>query len=173
MLISIDGHPIASTHDVVLALSGAKPGAQVRVAVMRRGVERIVRVPTVTYGSRVGLGAYLTTIYERPRIPVGVSFHIPGVEGSSGGLMFALEIYRTLRNLHFPERERVAGTGTIAYDGSVGPIEGAPQKVVAARNAGATLFLVPRENYNEVARTPGIRVVPVDDFRQALTAIGG
>ena len=87
--------------------------------------------------------------------------------------MFALEIYRTLRPGRQAGSERIAGTGTIAYDGSVGPIEGAAQKVVAARNAGAKLFLVPDENYNEVAGTPGIRIIPVKDFAQALKAIGG
>jgi PDZ domain-containing protein len=87
--------------------------------------------------------------------------------------MFALEIYRTLRHMPTPGNLRIAGTGTIAYDGSVGPIEGATQKVIAARNAGASVFLVPQENYSEIAGTPGIRVVPVKDFRAALHAIGG
>ena len=31
-------------------------------------------VPTMAYGTRTGLGAYLTTMYERPEIPVAVHF---------------------------------------------------------------------------------------------------
>jgi PDZ domain-containing protein len=172
MFVSLNGHPIASNHDVQMALKHVKAGSNVRLAIMRHGKERILTVPTMRYGDRTALGAYLTTIYQRPQIPVAVSFHLPEVAGSSGGLMFALEIYRTLR--HIPEHgARIAGTGTIAYDGSVGPIEGASQKVIAARNAGASVFLVPQDNYNEIAGTPGIRVVPVKDFRDALNAIGG
>jgi PDZ domain-containing protein len=172
MLVSLNGHPIASNHDVQMALKHVKPGTNVRMAIMRRGTERILTVPTMRYRDRTALGVYLTTIYQRPQIPIAVSFHLPEVAGSSGGLMFALEIYRTLR--HIPEPNvRVAGTGTIAYDGSVGPIEGASQKVIAARNAGARVFLVPQDNYSEIAGTPGIRVVPVKDFRTALSAIGG
>lgn len=173
MLVSLNGHPIASNHDVQLALKHVKAGSTVRIAIMRRGSERILSVPTMRYGDRTALGAYLTTIYQRPQIPVAVSFHLPEVAGSSAGLMFALEIYRTLKHFRTHDNLRIAGTGTIAYDGSVGPIEGASQKVIAARNAGASVFLVPQENYREIAGTPGIRVVPVRDFRDALNAIGG
>ena len=173
MLVSLNGHPIASNRDVQLALKNVKAGTNVRLAIMRRGDERILSVPTMRYGDRTALGAYLTTIYQRPQIPIAVAFHLPEVAGSSGGLMFALEIYRTLRHMQTPADHRIAGTGTIAYDGSVGPIEGASQKVIAARNAGASVFLVPKENYGEISGTPGIRIVPVKDFREAVNAIGG
>ena len=168
MLVSLNAHPIASNVDVVHALSGVRPGALVRMAVMRRGRELNLQVPTMRYGERTALGAYLTTIYQRPQIPVAVSFHLPEVSGSSGGLMFALDIYRRLRPAAFHGVQPVAGTGTIAYDGSVGPIEGARQKVIAARRAGAKIFFVPRENYKEVARTAGIHVIAVSSFHDAL-----
>jgi len=171
MIVSINGHPIASNVDVERLLSHVKPGSDVRIAVFRRGEERALTVPTIAYKTRTALGAYLTTIYERPQLPVAVSFHLLNVEGSSAGLMFALQIYRTLRPLHSSTDLRVAGTGTIAYDGSVGPIEGARQKVAAAKAAGATLFLVPKENYDEIAGTSGIRIVPITNFTQALHAL--
>jgi Lon-like protease len=168
MIVSVNGHPIASNLDVERAMAHLKAGSFVRIAVYRRGIERALNVRTMAYKNRTALGAYLTTIYERPQLPVEVSFHLPDVEGSSAGLMFALQIYRTLHPLQTPDSMRVAGTGTIAYDGSVGPIEGARQKVAAARAAGATLFLVPTDNYGEIAHTRGIHVVPVKDFTQAL-----
>lgn len=172
MLVSLNGHPIASDADVRHALEGVKAGSSVRLSVMRHGGELRLSVPTMAFKGRTALGAYLTTIYQRPQIPVAVAFHLPDVAGSSGGLMFALEIYRALHPSSHMPRDRIAGTGTIAYDGSVGPIEGAAQKVIAARNAGASVFLVPSENYNEIAGTHGIRIVPVRDFREALDAIG-
>jgi PDZ domain-containing protein len=172
MLVALNGHPIASNADVIHALASVRPGSSVRIAIMRRGGELTVNVPTIRYGGRTALGAYLTTIYQRPHIPVAVAFHLPDVSGSSGGLMFALDIYRRLRPFALHASQAVAGTGTIAYDGSVGPIEGASQKVIAARRAGAKIFLVPRENYDQIARTPGIRVVPVSSFEQALKALG-
>ena len=171
MLVSINGHPVASNADVDRVMSSIKPGASARIAVFRHGVERILNVPTVLRKGRANFGVYMTTIYQRPEIPVAVSFHLPRVAGSSGGLMFALQIYRTLHPMPGAQHLHVAGTGTIAYDGSVGPIEGARQKVAAARAAGASLFLVPLENYPEVASARGIRVVPVSSFSQALRAI--
>ncbi len=171
MIVSIDGHPIASNLDVERALSHSRPGSNVRIAVFRRGLERSLSVPTIAYKGRTALGTYLTTIYERPELPVAVSFHLPDVAGSSAGLMFALQIYRTLHPLNTASDLRAAGTGTIAYDGSVGPIEGVRQKVVAAQAAGATLFFVPKENYSEVAGTRGIRIVPVSNFAQAVRVL--
>lgn len=171
MLVSLDGHPIASNADVVHSLVGVQPGAVVKMAIMRDGTEHLVDVPTMRYRDRTALGAYLTTIYQRPAIPVAVSFHLPDVSGSSGGLMFALDIYRRLRPSVLRETQPVAGTGTIAYDGRVGPIEGARQKVIAARHAGAKIFLVPRENYKEIAGTSGIRIIPVASFHQALSEL--
>ena len=40
----------------------------------------------------------------------------------------------------------IAGTGTIGADGRVGPIGGIQQKIVAAADAGAKIFLVPPAN---------------------------
>jgi len=152
-------------------LSRVKAGAVVHVGLFRNGRRLTVPVQTTAYHGRTVLGTYLTTIYERPRLPVAVSFHLPHVAGSSGGLMFALEIYRSLKRQQLPGELRIAGTGTIAYDGSVGPIEGATQKVAAARAAGASLFLVPAENYPEIKDTRDIHVVPVASFSQALRAV--
>lgn len=171
ILAKAGGRVIASSGDLQAALREIAPGGAVRVELIRRGIRRTVNVPTIAYRRRTAIGAYLTTIYERPRIPVPVSYHLPNVAGSSGGLMFALEIYRSLERQPLRSNLRVAGTGTIAYDGTVGPIEGASQKVVAARIAGADIFLVPSENYAEVKGTPGIRVVPVRNFEQALRAV--
>ena len=44
----------------------------------------------------------------------------------------------------------IAGTGTLALDGTVGPIGGMRDKVVAAGEAGAEVFLVPAENMAEL-----------------------
>jgi PDZ domain-containing protein len=100
-----------------------------------------------------------------------VRYAIGDIAGSSGGLMFALEIYESLRPGN--SRDAVAGTGTITTDGRIGPIEGARQKLIAAERAGAATFLVPRHNYPDLAPTdhPKIRIIPVATFAEALAAI--
>ncbi len=171
VVVSINGTPVATGARLAEVMRGIKAGAVVTVVVVRRGSRRTARVKTGLYGGRTVLGTYLTTVVDAPRLPVAVRYNLPHVAGSSGGLMFALEIYRSLKRDPLPAALRIAGTGTIAYDGTVGPIEGAAQKIAAARAADATLFLVPAENYAEVKDTPGIHVVPVASFGQALKAV--
>jgi PDZ domain-containing protein len=64
----------------------------------------------------------------------------------------------------------IAGTGTIAYDGTVGSIGGIRQKVVGAEAAGAEYVLVPRGNYEEAltAERKAIEIVPVGTIAEAL-----
>ena len=67
----------------------------------------------------------------------------------------------------------VAGTGEITADGEVKPIGGIAQKMVAAKNAGATVFLAPADNCAEaVGRVPdGLNVIKVSTLSQARQAL--
>ena len=64
----------------------------------------------------------------------------------------------------------VAGTGTIAYDGTVGAIGGIRQKVVGAEAAGAEYVLVPEGNYESALTAPreSIEIVPVTTIQDAI-----
>jgi PDZ domain-containing protein len=69
----------------------------------------------------------------------------------------------------------VAGTGTIAADRSVGPIGGIQQKIVAAADAGATLFFVPPGNCQEAlgadVSSEEIRLVKATTMDSALHSL--
>ena len=66
----------------------------------------------------------------------------------------------------------VATTGTIGFDGSVGPIGGVAQKTVAAREGGVDLFLVPENEYEVAARHAGdLRVESVATLEEALAVL--
>jgi len=43
--------------------------------------------------------------------------------------------------------------------------------LIAAKRAGARIFLVPRQNFADVAGEGGVRVIPVASFRDALRAL--
>jgi PDZ domain-containing protein len=68
---------------------------------------------------------------------------------------------------------RVAATGEIFADGSIGPIGGIKQKTFGARAAHVDAFLVPAgENAKEARKyADGLRIIPVDTFPQALRAL--
>jgi PDZ domain-containing protein len=67
----------------------------------------------------------------------------------------------------------VAGTGTLGPDGSVGPIGGIDQKIAAARDDGASLFMVPPDNCADAIDAPrgSMRLVRAQTMPDALEAI--
>jgi PDZ domain-containing protein len=88
-------------------------------------------------------------------------------------MMFALGIVDKLTPGEMTGGERIAGTGTVDSDGTVGPIGGIQQKLVGAEGAGADWFLAPAGNCDEVVgHVPdGLRVVRVETLAQARDAV--
>ena len=64
----------------------------------------------------------------------------------------------------------IAGTGTIGLDGTVGPIGGIAEKVVAAERAGAVVFFAPAEDAADARSVAGdMAIVSVNTYADALT----
>ena len=170
-IVAIDGAPLSDLTQVRRAVQGVAPGAVVVLRAVRDGMPLTLRVPTVRIDNASRLGIGLRQEAGRPALPVPVVYTLPSISGSSAGLMFALQIYRALRGSRHRAGTSIAGTGTLALDGSVGPIEGTLQKLIAAKRAGARIFLVPRQNFHEIQAERGVRIVPVTTFRDALAAL--
>jgi Zn-dependent protease/CBS domain-containing protein len=83
------------------------------------------------------------------------------------GLAYALTIADLLAVQDYASGRTIAATGTIQPDGEVGEVGGVEQKAIAAADAGARLFRLPREELQE-ARGAGIPVQGVDRLEQAL-----
>jgi len=87
-------------------------------------------------------------------------------------LMFSLAIYDKITPGDLTGGAHVAGTGTMDQTGAVGPIGGIQQKIAAARDAGAELFLVPADNCAEALGgnydPDKMRLVKVSTMEQAL-----
>ena len=63
--------------------------------------------------------------------------------------------------------------GELGLDGSVEPIGGIKQKAIGAKQAGADLFIVPEENYEEAKQHgDGLEIVAVETFGEALADLG-
>jgi len=172
-LLRVAGKAVTSVGDVARALAGSAPGRLVEVVVERDARRLRLAVPTIATPAGPRFGIEVQQVLSMPDLPVPVHFTLPNVEGSSGGLMFALQIYGALRAGRQSGPASIAGTGALSPDGTVRPIEGARQKLIAAERAGAGVFLVPRANYADVANERGLRVIPVDSFRGALAALRG
>ena len=87
--------------------------------------------------------------------------------------MFSLAVVDKLTTGDLNDGKFVAGTGTITGDGEVGSIGGITHKIVAASEAGATVFLVPADNCEEAktAREDGVELVKVENLGQAVDAL--
>lgn len=107
------------------------------------------------------------------RFPFSVKLQLADVDGPSAGMMFALGIVDELTPGALTGGAHVAGTGTICGDGTVGPIGGIIQKMAGARRAGATVFLAPAGNCDEVVGhiPDGLHVFSVKRLSDALTVL--
>ncbi|HTS14455.1 MAG TPA: S16 family serine protease, partial [Candidatus Sulfotelmatobacter sp.] len=110
--------------------------------------------------------------------PFPVQISTDGIGGPSAGLAFTLGLINALSGGHLTGGHTVAATGTIHPDGTVGDVGGVAQKTVAVEKAGATLFLVPPQEYAtaKAKATPGLTVVAVhslSDAVKALQRVGG
>lgn len=104
---------------------------------------------------------------------VRIKLALADVGGPSGGLMFTLGIIEKATSGSLTGGKKIAGTGTISADGSVGPIGGIDFKMISAQRAGDQFFLAPRENCDEVfGNIPsGLNVFAVSNLNEALKAL--
>jgi PDZ domain-containing protein len=173
-IVSIDGTAVTAPSQVVEAVRGAPIGTTFELVVQREGAEQTVSVTsaanpddeTVPY---IGIG-----VGEFYQAEFPIDFTLSDVGGPSAGLMFATGIVDKLTPDDLVAGRHIAGTGTIEPDGTVGPIGGIRQKLAGARNAGATLFVMPEQHCTEASgHVPdGLTVVPVKTLAEAVTAIG-
>ena len=89
--------------------------------------------------------------------------------GPSGGLVFTLGLIDLLTPVDILQGRKIAGTGTIASDGTIGPIGGATEKVLGAKGAGASILIISRQNCLDLPkRVTGIEVVAIDTIDEAV-----
>ena len=108
---------------------------------------------------------------------VKVQLHMEDIGGPSAGMMYALGVIDELTAEDETGGLTIAGTGTINIKGKVGAIGGIRLKMLGAKRDGATWFLAPESNCDEVVgHVPdGLRDVSVstlEEAYEALTAIG-
>jgi PDZ domain-containing protein len=170
---SVDGTAVSSVRGLQDAMGRVRPGATVTLVVVRAGRQLVVTVPTDAMPDdpdRARLGIAPRNRYQ---LPFRVSIRLKDVGGPSAGLMFALGIVEKLTPADVAAGRHIAGTGEIDAEGDVGAIGGVEQKVVAASNAGATIFLTPARNCAAAKRVRprGIRLVRVTTLAQALESL--
>ncbi|WLR52229.1 SepM family pheromone-processing serine protease [Bacillus tianshenii] len=179
---AVDGKPVQSAEQLIKYVEDLKPGTQVKLDVERvKGGEEQVTIELAKFPDKpekVGVGISLVTDREvivKPNVKIDTA----EIGGPSAGLMFSLEIYNQLTEQDLTHGLRVAGTGTMNYEGQVGPIGGIEQKIVAADKSEADIFFAPNEqgakgsNYQNALKAAeqihtDMKIVPVDTFEDAV-----
>jgi Lon-like protease len=181
VLLAVDGRPLATPKDLSEAVRAKKVGDAASIGLRRNGSEQTVNVTTEAGDDgKPVIGVIMSGRYD---FPIDVSVDTSQIGGPSAGLAMTLSILDQLTPGDLVGGKRVAVTGTIAEDGSVGEIGGISQKATSAKAAGAELFIVPactnpdiktecdKELKSAKERAGDLRVVPVATFDEALAAL--
>ena len=175
-ILAVDGEPVSTPDEAVKAITDREPGDTVQLGIRRDGSTRTVEITTIADPAdeqtpRIGIGVAVG--YD---FPVDVVYNVsPRIGGPSAGTMFALAIYDKLTPGPLTGGAFVAGTGEIDADGTVRPIGGIQQKIAAAHDDGATVFLVPAANCDEAVGADldpdDIRLLRIGSLHEAVTSL--
>lgn len=185
---SVDGRTFQSSYEFIDYVSTKEVGDEVTVEFKRdeqlkETSGELILLDTGVPGLGIGL-VDRSTISTQPPITI----HAGAIGGPSAGLMFSLQVYNQLLDGNLRDDYKIAGTGSLSPDGTVGRIGGIEKKVVAADKEGAAYFFAPddevtdelkavypkaRSNYEEaVDAAQGIKtdmeIIPVKTFSDAI-----
>jgi PDZ domain-containing protein len=172
-ILSIDGEPVDSYRQASRAIEAAPSGSTLTFDLSVDGDPEtvdLVREPCGAEETKPLVGVRMINSF-----PFQVSISSGEIGGPSAGLMWALGLYDLLTPGDLTSGRTIAGTGQIALDGTVIPIAGIEEKLVAAADAGASVFLVPQGNMRAARASGdhGLELVPVATFDDALAYLHG
>ena len=172
VVVAVDGSDVHGPSDLRRAIREAGASRDVEVAFERGGKSARVAVRPQAGPEGVPLIGVIVSQAADIELPIDVEIDTGGVGGPSAGLAFALDVMEEL-GTDIDRGRRIAVTGTLELDGSVGPVGGIKQKTIGVERADIDVFLVPAgENAAEARRyADGIRIVPVTSFQQALRSL--
>ena len=180
VIVAVDEQPVDLPGEIGGLLQPGGPGTTHTLTVERPAGSstRIdVDVTTIAAGDdpqRAIIGiANLEERFVDFDFPVDVTIDSGNVGGPSAGLAFTLAVLDVLTPGELTGGHRIAVTGTMALDGTVGPVGGGAQKAIAVRDSGYEAFLVPSDELDEVREAVGddLEVIAVDTLAEALQAL--
>jgi PDZ domain-containing protein len=165
---SVDGTPVTGDTSLSGLIKARPAGSTFQLQVLRGGKTITVPVTSKESGGTQVIGV---NVEDQYKFPFSVDITVGDIGGPSAGMMFALGIIDKLTRDNLTNGKFVAGTGEITASGQVEPIGGIQQKMVGARDAGATVFLAPAGNCSDVkgAIPSGLQVVKVSTLSGAMS----
>jgi PDZ domain-containing protein len=173
VIVAVDGTAVSTSNEAVTAIRARQAGDVLKLRVVRDGgppLDLRAELARAEDG-RALLGVRLGT---KIQLPFEITIDSGDIVGPSAGLAYALQLLDLLTPGELTGGAKVAATGALGSGGEVQPVGGVAQKAVAVERAGATLFLVPKDNEAE-ARSRiggGLEVRGVATFDEALEVLG-
>jgi PDZ domain-containing protein len=173
VITQIDGVQVLTSDDASNDIRAHQIGDTIQLVGTRNGEPLNVSVTLAAHPELAGVpmvGVVLDTVNLALVLPIDVEVDSRNIGGPSAGMMYAITVLDLLTEEDLAKGHRIAGTGTISFDETVGAIGGIRQKVFAARSVGAEYVLVPTDNYDEALTAAGkdIQVVAVGTLQDAL-----
>ncbi|MFM8942095.1 MAG: S16 family serine protease [Acidimicrobiaceae bacterium] len=180
-ITAFDGIEIPTLSDLMPIIADYSPGDVVEVTItphkttdsVKKKVELMVS-PDDPNRTIIGVWPADTRTVD---LPFEVDIDTDSIGGPSAGLSFTLALLDELTAGELTGGVKVAATGTIDGDESIGAIGALRQKTVAVKASGATVFLVPSaqtpEELSAARRVAGskLRIVPVANLTEALKVL--
>ncbi len=180
-ITAFDGIEIPTLSDLMPIIADYSPGDVVEVTItphkksesVKKKIELMVS-PDDPDRTIIGVWPADTRTVD---LPFEVDIDTDSIGGPSAGLSFTLALLDELTAGELTGGVKVAATGTIDGDESVGAIGALRQKTVAVKASGATVFLVPSsqtpEELSAARRVAGskLRIVPVANLGEALKVL--
>lgn len=164
---AVDGTPVNDASRARNLIRDRAAGTPVELTISRNGQTRTFRLTTISRNGKAAIGVLVGPQFK---FPFTVHISVGDIGGPSAGMMFALGLIDKLSPGDLTGGRFIAGTGEIDAGGRVGAIGGIQQKMVSAREQGATVFLAPAGNCPDVrgAVPAGLRVVKVSTLSGAV-----
>jgi len=180
-ITAFDGIEIPTLSDLMPIIADYSPGDVVEVTItphktidsVTKKIELMVS-PDDPNRTIIGVWPADTRTVD---LPFEVDIDTDSIGGPSAGLSFTLALLDELTAGELTGGVKVAATGTIDGDESIGAIGALRQKTVAVKASGATVFLVPSaqtaEELSAARRVAGskLRIVPVANLTEALKVL--
>ena len=180
-VVTFNGKPTPTLPSLIEAVAGTQPGELATVGIRREGSESVEDVTIKLIAAPDGSGRTIVGLMPRDtrsvRTPFEVGIDTDSIGGPSAGLAFTLALLDELSEGSLTGKAKVAATGTIDGDESIGAVGAIPQKAIAARLSGATLFLLPAsqsaQDVSAARRIGGsrMRVETVATLQEALDVL--
>ncbi|WP_055665649.1 ATP-dependent protease LonB [Desnuesiella massiliensis] len=112
----------------------------------------------------------LSKLYDINFDEYDIHINFPGgtlVDGPSAGISMATAIYSSVKGILVDNH--VAMTGEISLSGEVKPIGGVNAKIAAAKKAGATKVLIPKDNWSDKYNDyEGLNIIAVSNIKEVI-----